>query len=186
MEAMVPAYRLLYILENSIRQFITRVLKAKHGDDWWDKLATVELKRTYDRNTRAESVNAWHQRRSKNPIDYIDLDQLTALVRQAQQDFVPTFFKTEGWFQHFVDEVYQSRCVVCHMNPLTQQNVDGVVLRFNHWENLVKEKIHEVEKLEQAATQKIAEPQTAVAEPVVAATPVVAEVVSTPPAAGTS
>ena len=37
------------------------------------------------------------------------------------------------------------------MNPLTQNNVDGVGLRFNHWENLVKEKIGEVQKLERKA-----------------------------------
>ena len=34
------------------------------------------------------------------------------------------------------------------MNPLIQNNVDVVGLRFNHWENLVKEKIDEVRKLE--------------------------------------
>jgi hypothetical protein len=148
MEAMVPVYKALYTLENSIRQFLTRVLVAKHGEKWWDKLATRDLQRTYDNNTKAEAVNAWHQRRSTNPIDYIDLDQLPDLVRAAQKDFVPTFFKNEGWFQHFVEEVYQSRCVVCHMNPLNQNNVDNVGIKFNQWETLVKAKIGEVQKLE--------------------------------------
>ena len=62
------------------------------------------------------------------------------------------FFKTEAWFQNFVEEIYQSRCVVCHMNPLTQTNVDYVGVRFNHWENLVKEKIGEVQKLDGKAS----------------------------------
>ena len=148
MEAMVPVYRTLYSMENSIRQFINRVLTAKHGKDWWDKVAPRGLKETVTRRTREESVNAWHQKRSTNPIDYLDLDQLPTLIRATQADFVPIFFKSVEWFQHFVDEVYQSRCVVCHMNPLIQNNVDGVGLRFNHWENLVKEKIGEIQKLE--------------------------------------
>jgi hypothetical protein len=148
MEAMVPVYKALYTLENSIRQFLTRVLVAKHGEKWWDKLATTGLRKTHANNTKAEEVNAWHQRRSKNPIDYVDLDQLPDLVRAAQKDFVPMFFKTEGWFQHFVDEVYQSRCVVAHMNPLNQTNVDNIGIKFNQWETLVKAKIGEVLKLE--------------------------------------
>jgi hypothetical protein len=152
MLAMVPVYQILYTLENSIRQFIARVLKAKHGEKGWDKLATTDLKRTYDKHTRSEEVNAWHQRRSKNPIDYLDFVQLPVLVRAAQADFVPMFFKTEAWFQNFVEEIYQSRCVVCHMNPLTQTNVDYVGVRFNHWENLVKEKIGEVQKLDGKAS----------------------------------
>jgi len=148
MLAMIPVYQTLYTMENSIRQFINRVLTATHGKDWWDKLAPRGLKETVAKRTKEESVNAWHQKRSANSIDYLDLDQLPALIRATQADFVPTFFKTVEWFQHFVDEVYQSRCVVCHMNPLIQNNVDGVGLRFNHWENLVKEKIGEVRKLE--------------------------------------
>src|ERR1700720_880564 len=54
MEAMVPVYKTLYTLENSIRQFITCVLVARHGEKWWDKLATSDLKKTYTKNTRAE------------------------------------------------------------------------------------------------------------------------------------
>src|SRR5438552_4010792 len=38
-EAMVPMYRTLSQLENSIRQFIARILKAKQGKDWWNKAA---------------------------------------------------------------------------------------------------------------------------------------------------
>jgi hypothetical protein len=148
MEAMAPVYKTLYTLENSIRQFINRVIRAKHGQEWWDKLAPRGLKDTVAKRMKDESVNAWHQKRSASPIDYLDLDQLPALVRQTQADFVPTFFKSVEWFQHFIDEVYQSRCVVCHMNPLIQNNVDGVGVRFNQWENLVKEKIGEVRALE--------------------------------------
>jgi len=148
MEAMVPVFKTLYTMENSIRQFINRVLTATHGKDWWNQVAPRGLRDTVAKRMKEESVNAWHQKRSSNPIEYLDLDQLPSLVRQAQADFAPTFFKTVEWFQHFIDEVYQSRCVVCHMNPLTQNNVDGVGLRFNHWENLVKEKIGEVHSLE--------------------------------------
>jgi hypothetical protein len=175
MEAMVPVYKALYTLENSIRQFLTRVLVAKHGEKWWDKLATSGLKKTHANNTKAEEVNAWHQRRSKNPIDYVDLDQLPDLVRTAQKDFVPMFFKSEAWFQHFVEEVYQSRCVVAHMNPLNQNNVDNVGIKFNQWETLVKAKIGDVQKLEgkvpvtsEAALATAAEPTEAVELPSVA------------------
>jgi hypothetical protein len=148
MEAMVPVYKTLYTLENSIRQFINRVLSAKHGSDWWDRLAPRGLKETVAKRMKEESANAWHQKRSSNPVYYLDLDQLPPLIRQSQVDFVPTFFKSAEWFQHFVDEVYQSRCVVCHMNPLIQNNVDGVGIRFNQWENLLKSKIGDVKALE--------------------------------------
>ena len=78
------------------------------------------------------------------------------------------FFKTEGWFQHFVDEVYQSRCVVAHMNPLNQTNTDNVGIKFNQWETLVKAKIGEVQKLE-GKIPAVPEAAVATAEPTAAA-----------------
>jgi Swt1-like HEPN len=152
MEAMVPVYQTLYQLENSIRQFIARVLKAKHGKDWWDKKAPQTPKEQVAKRMKDDQINAWHQKRSANPIDYLDLNQLPALVRAAQSDFVDAFFPSTEWFQQFIDEVYRSRCVVCHMNPLTQNNVDGVGLRFNQWEELVKVKADDLKKLENSAS----------------------------------
>lgn len=154
MEAMVPVYKILYQLENSIRQFISRVLAANHGSDWWDTLAPRGLKDTVAKRMREEESKAWHQRRSAKPIDYIDLNQLPALVRAAQADFVPAFFESTEWFQHFIDEVYASRCVVCHMNPLNQTFVDSVGIAFNKWETLAKHKVNSVESLEKPAKEK--------------------------------
>jgi len=150
-EAMVPMYRTLSQLENSMRQFIARILKAKHGMDWWDKAASRGLQETVAKRTADDQVNAWHQKRSSSPIDYLDLDQLKALVRTAQNDFVPAFFPSIEWFQVFVDEIYRSRCVVCHMNPLIQTNIDAVSVRFNQWERLVKAKVADVKELENRA-----------------------------------
>jgi len=150
-QAMVPVYQTLSLLENSIRQFLARVLKAKHGDDWWEKKAPNGLKGHVVARLADDEVNAWHQRRSSNPIDYLDLNQLPALVRAGQTDFVDAFFPTIEWFQHFIAEVYRSRCVVCHMNPLNQTNTEDVAIRFNQWEQLVKAKIADVTRLEQPA-----------------------------------
>jgi hypothetical protein len=178
MEAMVPVYKTLYTMENSIREFINRVLTAKHGKDWWDKLAPRGLKETVATRMKDESVNAWHQKRSSNAIYYLDLNQLPPLIRQTQADFVDTFFKSVDWFQHFIDEVYQSRCVVCHMNPLVQNNVDGVGIRFNQWETLVKNKIGEVQKLETQTSTVVAEAAPPPVQPTTAAAPPTAPTVS--------
>jgi hypothetical protein len=86
----------------------------------------------------------------------LDLNELPALVRAVQTDFVPAFFESIEWFQQLISELYRSRCVVCHMNPLTQNNVDAVGVRFNHWQNLVKAKLPQLEA--QSTMQSPAQP----------------------------
>jgi hypothetical protein len=66
----------------------------------------------------------------------------------------PRFFPSIEWFQVFTHEVYRSRCVVCHMNPLIQPNIDTVAMRFNQWEQLVKTKAADVKKLENPAPEQ--------------------------------
>jgi hypothetical protein len=160
-KAMVQVYETLYRLENSIRVFITRVLSAKHGANWWDAVAPNGHKTRVQARTQDEEVNAWHQKRSRSPIDYLDLDQLPALVRNNQAAFVPAFFASAEWFQHFIEELYRSRCVGCHMNPLTQTNIDAVGVRFNQWQTLVKEKLAGLEQLEARFTPPTAPPSPA-------------------------
>jgi len=46
MKAMTSVYEVLYHLENSMRQFITRVLREQHGTHWWDMVAPTGLKDT--------------------------------------------------------------------------------------------------------------------------------------------
>ncbi|HVR25651.1 MAG TPA: hypothetical protein VMU26_20320 [Candidatus Polarisedimenticolia bacterium] len=57
------------------------------------------------------------------------------------------------------------------MNPLIQNSVDGVGLRFNHWENLVKEKIGEVRKLEAKPSGTAVAAVVAPVQPVIAVAP---------------
>ena len=152
MKAMVPVYEVLYQLENSMRRFISRVMSAKHGPDWWNKKAPRGLQERAADRMGDDKINAWHQKRSAAPIDYLDLDQLPALVRAAQADFVTHFFPTLEWFQQFVEEVYRSRCVVSHMNPLIQTNVDAVHVGFNQWQQLAGAKAGDLKTLEQAAS----------------------------------
>lgn len=161
MKAMVQVYEILYHLENSIREFISRVLTAQHGSGWWQNIALPRTpKEKVAARTRDDEINAWHQKRSTREIDYLDLNELPALVRAAQTDFVPAFFESIEWFQQLIAELYRSRCVVCHMNPLTQNNVDAVGVRFNHWQNLVKAKLPQLEQMEAQANS-----QSPVAQP---------------------
>ena len=130
---MAVIYPLLYVLENSIREVIDRLMTNRYGNNWWD-LKAGKLKDKVNERMSDEKKNSWHQRRSARPIDYLDLAQLPALVRQIQKDIVPDIIPSIEWFIQFVEEVYKSRCVVCHMNPLDSTNIGAVKLRFTQWQ----------------------------------------------------
>lgn len=145
--AMADLFPLLFLLENSIRCFIDKVMSATHGKDWWNSYSPSRLKKDVRRRMADEERHAWHQRRGARPIDYLDLDDLPALMRKIESAVVPRFIPSLRWFEQFVEEVYQSRCVICHMNPIDGDNKKGLELRFRQWEKLMAAKRDDLEGL---------------------------------------
>lgn len=137
---MAAIYPLLYILENSIREVIDHLMTKHCGSDWWDSKAPKGLKDTVNKRMSDENKNLWHQRRGARPIDYLDLNQLPTLLRNMQGDIIPDIVPSIEWFTQFIDEVYKSRCVVCHMNPLDNTNIQAVKLKFTQWQRQIAEK----------------------------------------------
>lgn len=97
-------------------------------------------KRQYHDRMANEKKNSWHQRRGDRPIDYLDLNQLKPLVNKYESLFVPDIIPSLQWFSQLIDEMYQSRCVLCHMNPLNKDNISSVKLKYNQWQKQIKNK----------------------------------------------
>jgi len=139
---MARIYPVLYVLENSMRELVKRVMKDKFGEDWWEtQLTTGKLKGVYQ-TARGRMVNekknSWHQKRGAHPIDYVDIGDLENIICGKRDCFVPHIITDLPWFEHFMKELVPSRNVVCHMNPLSDQNVQDVKLKLHKWETMVK------------------------------------------------
>lgn len=127
----------IYVLENSIREFINILMTSQFGDNWWDSQAPKPLQKDVSDRMASDKKDSWHQRRGNRPIDYLDLKDLPRLMNKLEKIVVPNLISNLEWFRQLVDEVYKSRCVVCHMNPLDKNNTNAVLVRFNHWQKLI-------------------------------------------------
>ena len=141
--AMAKIYPLLYVMENSIRELIKRVMAAQYGKDWWNtQLTNGKLKGVHkkasDRMKSEDEKHTWHQHRGDHPIDYVDIKDLETIVMAKQSHFIPGIIPDVDWFRQFMKELYPSRNVVAHMNPLDSDNVKDVELRTKKWAKILK------------------------------------------------
>jgi hypothetical protein len=139
--AMATIYPLLYVLENSMRDIIKRVMARKFGVDWWDtELTTAKLKPIHIKvaeRMQMEECASWHQKRGSHPIDYTDFSHLETIILSKHEHFIPDIIGDREWFVQFMKELKPSRNVICHMNPLDSHNVADIRIRAKRWEKLV-------------------------------------------------
>lgn len=137
---MADVYPLIYVLENSAREFIDKIMTAQYGKNWWDLQAPEPLKKAVFKRMSDDEKNSWHQRRGARPVDYLDLKDLPDLMEIIENVLAPDIIPSAKWFRQLIEEVYKSRCVVCHMNPLDKNNITALEVQFNYWEKQISEK----------------------------------------------
>lgn len=148
---MAAVYPLLYVLENSVREFVRRIMVSRHGPDWWDTQLTSgrakNVKTNADNRRLGEQRREWHQRRGDHPIDYTMLDELKDLIVAKRAVFAEVLGGDEAvnWVEHnLLLEIEPSRNVLCHMNPLDTHAVESVRSRLNMWRRMIERRAEQI------------------------------------------
>lgn len=127
------AYLVLYMFENSIRNFINMVLKKEFGQNWWSKkMNTRKLSEIADKvkdRMKKEEWRAWHGKRGSHPLYYSDFPDLILIFENYEKTFNKYFDNQKGkskWLLSKLYEIEPSRNVVAHHNPLSDRDLSRV------------------------------------------------------------
>jgi len=78
---MQRCYRLLFVLENVVREFVAEVFEDEDGVAWFETRASNAVKKKVGDRKTAEEKNQWHTGRNSHPINHIDFGDLALLIR---------------------------------------------------------------------------------------------------------
>jgi Swt1-like HEPN len=136
-ERMARVYPVLYVFENSIREFVDGHLIKAYGSDWWDedKLVAIDLRRTVERNRKAEALNRAHTSQKARPVYYLTLGELVNIVQSEKgaKVFKKPMFPRATWFPELVQSAEVTRNKVAHMNPIQKKDVRRLEDRLSDW-----------------------------------------------------
>lgn len=139
MKRMVQLYPLQYILENSLRVVITRVLENKYGPGWWDARVNKTTKDDVTDRRKKEDKQPWHGKRGQHEIYYSDFSDLKSIISKNWDDF-KDIFPSQQWIFQKLDELEHPRNVIAHNNPLSKDDIKRTELYFSDWIKLLKQK----------------------------------------------
>jgi len=135
---MGEVYPVIYIFENSVRNFIRKAMDKAYPEGWWnEKRIPIDPFRKANSRKEEEGRNLWHGTRSSNMVDYIDLDELEKVISRNNEILTPYFKglpKDLEWLRMKIKELYPSRNVIAHCNPLSNDDIQRVRVICRDWQ----------------------------------------------------
>ena len=132
-------YPIIYLFENSVRNFVATVMKKYFKENWWgDRVEKVNTKIHSNVTIRklAEKEAPWHSSRGADPIFFTDIEDLKKIINSNSNEFRQIL---GGKFDHlavWIDEIEKTRNILAHNNPVTKKDRERLMLYAHDWSKL--------------------------------------------------
>lgn len=125
-------YRMLYVFENLVRDFINNTFKDIDGENWFEKRANKGMKDKFAKRKSDESKNQWHTGRNEHPLYYMDFGDLALLIIN-HWDVFSDFFPDQAWVTSRVKDSERTRNVIAHTNELPAEEGVRLEMHLRDW-----------------------------------------------------
>ena len=129
---MQRCYRLLFVLENVVREFVKDVLEEKDGPDWFEKRANIQVKKRVAERKEKEQKNQWRTGRDSHPVNYIDFGDLALIIQTHWNEF-KDLLPPQAWAISRLNDAERSRNVIAHTNVLSDEEVTRLEMIVSDW-----------------------------------------------------
>ena len=130
--AMQRNYRMLFVFENLLRDFISARFTDTDGENWFEKLGTSPMKQKVADRKEKEQRNQWHTGRNEHPIYYLDFGDVGLLIINSWTVF-KDFFDSQAWVTSRVSEAERTRNVIAHTNVLATEEAERLEMYLRDW-----------------------------------------------------
>jgi hypothetical protein len=125
-------FRMLYVFENLVRDFIDSTLSEIDGENWFDKRSTKDMRDKVSSRKISEEKNQWHVGRNEHPLYYLDFSDLSLLITNHWEVF-KDFFPDQGWVTSRIKESERTRNVIAHTNDLPAEEGSRLEMHLRDW-----------------------------------------------------
>ena len=129
------AYRLFFVFENFLREFVVEVLSKEPTQQWWDKVPkdvqdeVVKLEET-------EEVKSWMALGSRDKSALLTFPHLLRVIDHAWKGHFDDIVRDKGLL-HEARLIGHLRNTICHMTEIPDEEIDRVRQTMRDWFRVV-------------------------------------------------
>jgi hypothetical protein len=112
-------------------------MEKKYGSDWWNAKVSNHIKDKAHLRIVKEGKHRWHGKRGAHQINYVDIEDLSDIITSNWHEFA-IIIPSQHWIKANIEIIALSRNVLAHNNPLDNNDIESVKVRFREWTNQIK------------------------------------------------
>lgn len=125
-------YRMLYVFENLVREFINNTFIETDRDEWFNARANRDMKDKLKKRKATEKKNQWHTGRNEHPLSYMDFGDLSRLIINNWNVF-DDHFPDQAWVTSRIKDTERTRNVIAHNNELSAEEGVRLEMHLRDW-----------------------------------------------------
>lgn len=129
---MATVYTAIAAFENTIREFIVKILIENRGENWWVECVSDKIRSKAESRKKEEDKIRWHTQRGDSLINYTEFGDLASIMQQNLELFSDHIISIE-WARNIISTIERSRNVIMHSGELSQRDIERVGINIRDW-----------------------------------------------------
>lgn len=129
------AYRLFFVFESYLREFIVEVLSKDATESWWDKVPK-DVQDEVSKLEETEEVKSWMALGSRDKSALMTLPQLLRVIDENWKSIFLEVVRDKALVQEARTLVHL-RNTICHMSGISTEEMDRIKQAMRDWFRVV-------------------------------------------------
>ena len=133
---MSTVYTAIAAFENTVRQFVIKILIENKGENWWEESVSDKIRTKAESRKHEEEKIRWHTPRGDSLINYVEFGDLASIMSQNPELFEDHIISIE-WARQIFNTLERSRNVIMHSGELGKRDIERIGIHIRDWINQV-------------------------------------------------
>ena len=129
---MATVYTAISAFENTIREFVVKILIENKGENWWGDCVSEKIRNKAETRKEQEDKVRWHTQRGDSLINYTEFGDLASIMNNNLELFSDHIVSIE-WARNIIATVERSRNVIMHSGELSARDIERIGINIRDW-----------------------------------------------------
>ena len=129
---MATVYTAISAFENTIREFIVKILIENKGENWWEDCVSEKIRNKAEARKEQEDKVRWHTQRGDSLINYTEFGDLASIMNNNLELFSDHIVSIE-LARNIIATIERSRNVIMHSGELSARDIERIGINIRDW-----------------------------------------------------